>query len=255
MPKQGSARYLSNRGNLIRTSVSFLRFLVGFLILVILLGCSNNARQPVESPVIQESDTPVLPTALPETDTPTPNPPTATILPTETLTPTASRTATAALTDTPTPSETATSYPTRISFGNLPKPVPNSVRLYFIQKETGGPICGNDLISVGTDIPRTGRIAQDVKAALTRLFSYHSEYMGDLYNPSHRTDFKVKKVTLSGGVLDIKLAGSFDNLKDKCENEMLKSQIWSTFQQFGGYTKYIVWLDSKLLGDMISNDY
>jgi hypothetical protein len=196
--------------------------LISFILLILLVtGCTQTATLPAQPEAVTDTPTLEPTTQLPPSDTPTPEPPTSTP------------------TDTAAPTETPTATLRPISYGNLPKAVPDSVRIFFILPNSGGTICGDSLISVGTDIKKTGRTAEDVKAALTKLFSFHSEYIGSFYNPVHAVNFKVKKVTLDqSGHLDVRLAGSFDRTSDKCENDRLKSQIWSTFRQFGRITSY-----------------
>jgi hypothetical protein len=231
--------------------------LISFILLILLVtGCTQTATLPAQPEAVTDTPTLEPTTQLPPSDTPTPEPPTSTpteIPPTETPVPT--ETPTSPPTDTAAPTETPTATLRPISYGNLPKAVPDSVRIFFILPDSGGTICGDSLISVGTDIKKTGRTAEDVKAALTKLFSFHSEYIGSFYNPVHAVNFKVKKVTLDqSGHLDVRLAGSFDRTSDKCENDRLKSQIWSTFRQFGRITSYQIWINNVLLGDLISND-
>jgi hypothetical protein len=182
--------------------------------------------------------------------------PTNTPVPSQTPSLTVTNLATA--TSSPTETSTSTAVPMNLDNSSLQMggTVENSVRIFFIRKNTGGPICGDSLVWINTDIPSSGNTVKNITAALTRLFSYRTKYVGDNYNPAYVVSAKVKKVTLSkDGFLFIQLAGSMkERTKDDCENIRLRSQIWSTFRQFKGYDGYDIYLDSTRLGDLINTD-
>jgi len=139
---------------------------------------------------------------------------------------------------------------------SLFKSVPNSVHIFFIQKDTGGKYCGDSLVEIGTSIPRTGDIEKDIAAALTKLFGFRSEYVGNFYNPLHAANFKVGSVNIENNdYVIIHISGSLKRTKDKCENQRLRAQIWSTFSQFKSSIPIDIYLAKAHLGDLINVDY
>jgi hypothetical protein len=236
-------------------------FLVLLALMVFLTGCQPAGEQtsavesPEETPVASPSP---APTETPEatlTATPTEVPPTETPVPTPTSTPTL------VPTETPEPTATATITPTvtlapAVDNKTLFKSVPNSVHIFFIQKDTGGKYCGDSLVEIGTSVPRTGDVEKDIAAALTKLFSFHSEYVGSFYNPLHAANFKVGSVTTeTNDYIIIRISGSLKRTKDKCENQRLRAQIWSTFSQFKASIPIDIYLAKAHLGDLINVDY
>ncbi len=234
-------------------------FLVFLALLVFLSGC-RPAGEPTGAAENQDEMEVASPSPQPtQTEEPTPTA-TATEVPaTETPTPAPTDTPTAVPTDTPEPTATATITPTVTlapTSAVLFKSVPNSVHIFFIQKDTGGKYCGDSLVEIGTSVPRTGDIEKDIAAALTKLFSFHSEYVGTFYNPLHAANFKVGSVTTeSNDYVIIRISGSLKRTKDKCENQRLRAQIWSTFSQFKSSIPIDIYLSKAHLGDLINTDY
>jgi hypothetical protein len=237
--------------------------LVILALMVFLTGCQPAAEQTgavenseetqAASPSATPTETPepaptATPTEVPPTETPEPSPTaTPTIVPTDTPIPTATSTITPTVTLAPTATATnATVF----------KSVPNSVHIFFIQKDTGGKYCGDSLVEIGTSVPRTGDVEKDIAAALTKLFSFHSEYVGSFYNPLHAANFKVGSVTTeTNDYIIIRISGSLKRTKDKCENQRLRAQIWSTFSQFKASIPIDIYLAKAHLGDLINTDY
>ncbi len=236
-------------------------FLAALALMVFLTGCQPAGQQTSAGDRLVETLA-ASPSPAP-TNTAEPNP-TATpteIPPTETPSPTPTATATAVPTYTPEPTATATFTPTvtlEPAAENRPlfKSVPNSVHIFFIQKDTGGKYCGDSLVEIGTSVPRTGDVEKDIAAALTKLFSFHSEYVGSFYNPVHAANFKVGSVTTEkSNAIIIRISGSLKRTKDKCENQRLRAQIWSTFSQFKADLPIDIYLSKAHLGDLINVDY
>ena len=236
-------------------------FLVLLALIVFLTGCQPAGQQSaaVENPeeTLVASPSP----ALTDTAEPSPTATSTEVPPTETPVPTPTATATAIPTNTPEPTATATITPTvtlEPVAENRPlfKSVPNSVHIFFIQKDTGGKYCGDSLVEIGTSVPRTGDIEKDIAAALTKLFSFHSEYVGSFYNPLHAANFKVGNVAIENhDYIIIHISGSLKRTKDKCENQRLRAQIWSTFSQFKASIPIDIYLAKAHLGDLINVDY
>ena len=235
--------------------------LIALALLVFLTGCQPAGQATV---AVESTEDALAATATPaptETQAPTPTATFTAIPPTETPTPAPTSTPTSLPTDTPEPTATATITPTvtlapTANNATLFKSVPNSVHIFFIQKDTGGKYCGDSLVEIGTSIPRTGDIEKDIAAALTKLFSFHSEYVGSFYNPLHAANFKVGSVTIENNdYVIIRISGSLKRTKDKCENQRLRAQIWSTFSQFKSSIPIDIYLAKAHLGDLINTDY
>ena len=230
----------------------FYRLAVILVGLSLLAGAACQAAAPV-SP----TPTAVAPsaTSLPPTNTPTVAPPTVTstpVPPTATLTSEPS-TATPLPTDTPTISPTATSA--SAAAGGLPGGGGDTVRIFFIQEKTGGPICGDLAIGIGSGVPRSKNTAADLEAALKVLFSYRTEYVAGLYNPLYRSTLSVNQVEFhSSGLVEVWLTGKYERTKDKCDNSRVKAQVWSTVRQFRGVTATNIYLNAVPFGDLVSND-
>lgn len=246
-------------------------YVLAFLSLFCLMGCSDsgviNGSETLNMTVDLSQNLTVIPsrttspTGLPSSPSPDireTDKPVSTNTPLASLTPSSTATITITPTDIQTETSTATITPqnSENSSVNSGDQVKDPIRIFFIQENTGGSICGDSLIWINTDIPRSNSTVKNVTSALGRLFSYRTKYVGGYYNPAHVVNAKVKKVTLSEeGFLFIQLAGSMKERPiDDCENIRLRSQIWSTFRQFKGYDKYTIYLDSALLGDLINTD-
>lgn len=221
----------------------------------ILAACAS--AQP-ELPTI----TPVPPTetSAPPTETATPLPtdtPTLTPLPpTETPTLEPTFTATPAVTDTPTPTATFTppAIPT-IRFIPLPAASSDTIRIYFIQSIPGSGGCNDRIFAVGSGIKISGDIEDDVKAGLTKLFSYKDRYYGELYNPLYKSRIRVQKVDYRrSGLIEVWMTGSYQRSGDPCDNTRVKAQIWSTIKQFRGVETTNIFLNDIPFGDRLSND-
>jgi hypothetical protein len=215
---------------------------------VTLAACVSSATdQPVESPG-PTTNIPLLPT-----DTQVPPTNTATI--TETSTPTATatntQTKTPTLTFTPVPTSTPSQTPTEsIQVGNTP----GLIVKYLVLQGTGGSIgCGDSLVPVSADFLRTGDVKEDVKIALTRLFSTGTKYVGDLYNPLFPSNLSVSDVSFNKktGNVTVHLTGSFTKPKEDCDKLLYRAEVWATARQFPEVKLATIWLNKYLLGDLL----
>lgn len=190
------------------------------------------------------------PTATP-TFTPVPSPtapPTNTPLPT--LTPTATVDPLSLL-----PTATATFlFPTSPPvITPSPKPEEAILLYYFNLKVKGRFGCGEDLWWVNTGIYKSYDTPADIRTALTRLFSYHGEYWGNLYNPYGPSTFEVRDVKQTGEFkVEVYLGGTYVSTKDNCDKARLKDQIRQTIFQFRPISNLNVYLNGVPLGDAIS---
>jgi hypothetical protein len=231
--------------------------LITFLfVLQILAACASPAPQvPTITPA------PPTETAVPPTSTFTPLPtdtPTLTSPPpTETSTPEPTVTSTPAITDTPAATATFTPPP-KPTYPYIPLPAASSdtVNIYFVQNIPGSGECNMRIFAVGSGIKISGDVEDDVKAGLTKLFSYKDTYYGELYNPLHSSRIRVQKVDFNNktGLIEVWMSGSFKPTGDPCDNTGVKGQVWSTIKQFRGIDTTNIFLNDIPFGDRVSND-
>ena len=224
--------------------------LISALIIVvgILSACSSGTAEQTASSTVAPTNTPVPPTD-------TPLPPTATQTAMTTLTSTPSPTLTPTNTVTPTPTETYTATPTAT---NTPVPqagIPENVIVkYLVLEGTGGSTgCGDSLIPVSAGFVRTGDVKEDVKIALTSLFSTGTKYSGNLYNPLYQSKLRVTDISFkkNSGNVTVHFTGSFTKPKDDCDKLLYRAQVWATARQFPEVKLATIWLNKYLLGDLL----
>ena len=224
--------------------------LISALIIVVglLSACSSGTAEQTASSTVAPTNTPVPPTD-------TPLPPTATQTATTTLTSTSSPTLTPTNTVTPTPTETYTATPTAT---NTPVPqagIPENVIVkYLVLEGTGGSTgCGDSLIPVSAGFVRTGDVKEDVKIALTSLFSTGTKYSGNLYNPLYQSKLRVTDISFkkNSGNVTVHFTGSFTKPKDDCDKLLYRAQVWATARQFPEVKLATIWLNKYLLGDLL----
>lgn len=214
----------------------------------IISACSSGTAEQVASITVAPTTTPI-----PLTDTP--QPPTATQTATTTSTSSPSPTFTLTNTVTPTPTNTYTSTPTAT---NTPVPqagIPDNVIVkYLVLEDTGGSTgCGDSLVPVSAGFVRTGDVKEDVKIALTSLFSTGTKYAGNLYNPLYQSKLRVTDVSFkkNSGNVTVRFTGSFTKPKDDCDKLLYRAQVWATARQFPEVKLATIWLNKYLLGDLL----
>lgn len=188
--------------------------------------------------------------------------PTTTAAPTKTKLP---DTPTTKPTDTlPPPTETSVPSPTPFPTQPPPPPTaaqpsptpkyPDAIVLYYINKEVKGPYgCNEALFYVNTGRAKSGNLIVDVTFALQRLFSFHGEYWGNLYNPYGASNFAVASVEQGAkGVLNVYLTGTVAPIKESCDRTRLIHQIRQTILlNFAGISNLNVYLNGAALGDAL----
>lgn len=234
------------------------RFYAPFILLglALMVSCS---RAPVESTSVDSTQPTDPPPTI--TSTATEAPPTATGTarpPSPTLSPTATMTASPQPTDTVIPSPTATGTPTFTPaqaqsgiYGGS-----NTVQVYFILLNTGGPIaCGDSLLSVGSGVPKTGDVAKDILGALKKLFSYKTRTVGGMYNPLYRSNIKVDTVKFDQktGLITVRLTGKYVQPDDPCDNKRVRDMVWYTVRQYPEIKSTNIYMNSYPFGDKLSN--
>lgn len=231
-----------------RTLLRILKFSSLTIFVLIIAACSATAE-------VQPTNTPEPPTNTPVPPTDTPLPPTPTETPTATSTPTETPTVTPTNTTTPTPTEEPTATPTATNTAVPQSGIPSNVIVkYLVHQGTGGSTgCGDTLIPVSAGFVRTGDVKEDVKIAITSLFSTGTKYAGALYNPLYQSKLRVTDVSFkqNSGNVTIKLTGSFTKPKEDCDKLAYRAQVWSTARQFPEVKHATIWLNKYLLGDLL----
>ena len=214
----------------------------------IVSACSFSTAEQTATSTVDPTNTPIPPTD-------TPQPPTATQTATTTSTSTPSPTFTPTTTITPTATETSTATPTAT---NTPVPqvgIPDNVIIkYLVLENTGGSTgCGDSLVPVSAGFVRTGDVKEDVKIALTSLFSTGTKYSGNLYNPLYQSKLRVTDVSFkkNTGNVTVHFTGSFTKPEDDCDKLLYRAQVWATARQFPEVKHATIWLNKYLLGDLL----
>jgi hypothetical protein len=158
---------------------------------------------------------------------------------------------------TPTPSQTLepSATPTVTLTANVQAATTGSwIVKYLILEGTGGPTgCGDSVVPVSTGIQPSGNIDEDVKVALKSLFSTGSKYLGELYNPLYQSKLTINKIDYrkQTGEITVYLTGGFTKPKDDCDKLRYRAQVWDTIRQFPEIWRAYVWVNDKLLGDLL----
>jgi hypothetical protein len=129
------------------------------------------------------------------------------------------------------------------------------VKLYLVaigdNGKTGQKIgCGDSLIAVDRDIPRTG---SPLKDTLTLLFAIRDQYYGQsgLYNALYQSDLKVDGISSHDGVFKVDLSGKVQ-LGGECDNPRFEAQITQTIRQFSTVQQADVYVNGKSLENILS---
>lgn len=130
-------------------------------------------------------------------------------------------------------------------------PVGAGIVNYFFILGTGGPLgCGDSIFYNNTGQVRTGDLERDIATALQKQLSNRAEYVGDLYNPLHKSNLKVNGVDFdpASGHVAISLNGSMSSTYD-CEAKRMGEQVLYTLSQFPEVKSRVIWLNSGLFED------
>jgi hypothetical protein len=228
--------------------------LVGFMLLAACSGVTPIPATPTASPAPTFTPQPTstattLPTnTTPPTQTDTP-PPTLTSTPLPTFTPQP----TATLTQEPpseTPTDTATAAPQTV----VQAASSQYILKYLVHLGTGGPFgCGDSLYPASTGILRTDSVVENVRLLLSNLFAGGSQYIGDFFNPVYQAHLNVNdiKYTKSTGGMIVYLSGGFSKPKDNCGKLRYHAQVWESVYQFSEIKRVDIWVNNKLMGDLL----
>jgi hypothetical protein len=132
---------------------------------------------------------------------------------------------------------------------------PLRVKLYMVALEDNGKSgkligCGDSLVEVNRDIPRTGSPLTDT---LNLMFSLKDQYYGQsgLYNSLYSSDLKVEGISAHDGVFRVNLVGKLI-LTGVCEDVRIGEQIKSTIMQFSTVKAVNVYINGTPLEQLLS---
>jgi LysM repeat protein len=142
--------------------------------------------------------------------------------------------------------------PTGGSRPPTPAPPPGTTRvnIYMIGLNDGSIGCGDSVVPVRRDVPRTNA---PLTAALNLLLSQKSQYYGEsgLYNALYQSDLRIAGITRSGGTWTINLTGAL-RLGGVCDNPRVKAQLEQTALQFSTVQSVRYFINGKPLDTVLS---
>ena len=216
---------------------------------------STQAAQTVIARLTQEA--PPSPTAMPPSPSATPEARLApSYLPTDTAQPPTETSAPLA-TDTPQPSETPAPTAAAPAGTSAVSLAGSGITIALIHPGTNGPVaCGDSLILSYTGKSRSGQVDKDVHSALDALFGLHGKKVGDFYNALGGSRIRVDSVSFAPdtGTVSIQLSGTYVRAGGNCDSSRARAQVWTTIRQFPEVKVVDIWLNDKLLGDVLSTD-
>jgi hypothetical protein len=214
------------------------RSLLSLLLLFALTACGTFEVGIQPAPSLPASPIPRAttlpsPTQVDLPSTPTTLPPTDTSLP---------------------PTETALP-PTDTESPPAPTQGPQMTQIFLIALEDQGVSgklvgCGDSAVPVQVQIPPTQGV---LKAALEALLSVKSQYYGEsgLYNALYQSDLQVESVSIKDGKAVVKLSGTL-LLGGECDDPRVAAQLEQTVLQFPTVTEASIFVNGKLLSEVLS---
>jgi hypothetical protein len=159
------------------------------------------------------------------------------------------------------PPATATQPPTTVAEAastqtqEQPSGGPQMVKIFLIavgdQGQAGKPIgCGDSVVPVQVPIPPTLGV---LKAALEALLSLKQQYYGEsgLYNALYQSDLHLDSVVLTNGNAVVHLSGTL-SMGGECDNPRIQAQLEETVLQFSTVHSVTIYINDRLLSDVIS---
>lgn len=135
--------------------------------------------------------------------------------------------------------------------GTLPPPAGTTrVNIYMIGMGGGSVGCGDQVVAVRRDVPRT---AAPLTAALNLLLAQKSQYYGEsgLYNALYQSNLRIASITRSGSAWTIRLAGTL-RLGGVCDNPRVKAQLEQTALQFSTVKSVRYFINGQPLDAVLS---
>jgi hypothetical protein len=181
-------------------------------------------------------------TSIPSTVPPVASPTPQILPPTETATPLP-------------PAATLPAQPTRTPIPPSPTPTSLTVQIFLVAVGDNGVSgqligCGDSLVPVQVEIPYSQAV---LKASLEKLLSLKTQFYGEsgLYNALYQSDLQLGSVTLVDGKAVINLTGSMQ-LGGECDDPRVAAQLDATARQFPSVHAVEIYVNGRLLSDVLS---
>ena len=137
--------------------------------------------------------------------------------------------------------------------GSQPTPAPATTRvnIYLIGLGGGSVGCGDQVVAVVRDVPRTNA---PLTAALNLLLSQKSQYYGEsgLYNALYQSNLSIASITRNGTAWTINLAGTL-RLGGVCDSPRVKAQLEQTALQFSTVKSVRYFVNGVALETLLSS--
>lgn len=124
------------------------------------------------------------------------------------------------------------------------------VNIYMIGMGGGSVGCGDQVVPVRQDVPKT---TAPLTAALNSLLSQKSQYYGEsgLYNALYQSNLSIGSITRSGSDWTIRLNGKLQ-LGGVCDNPRVKAQLEQTALQFATVQSVKYYINGQPLDTLLS---
>ncbi len=136
------------------------------------------------------------------------------------------------------------------SAGSQPPAGMQRINIYMIGLEGGTVGCGDQVVAVRRDIPKT---PAPLTAALNLQLAQKSQYYGEsgLYNALYQSNLRIASISRNGTAWTIRLTGSLV-LGGVCDGPRVKAQLEQTALQFSTVKSVQYYVNGKTLESLIS---
>lgn len=136
------------------------------------------------------------------------------------------------------------------SGGSQPPAATQRVNIYVIGLESGSVGCGDEVVAVRRDIPKT---QAPLTAALNLLLAQKSPYYGEsgLYNALHQSNLRIGSISRSGTAWTIRLTGKLI-LSGTCDAPRVQAQLEQTALQFNTVKSVRYYVNGQPLESLLS---
>lgn len=134
--------------------------------------------------------------------------------------------------------------------GPTPPAGTTRVNIYMIGTGGGSVGCGDQVVAVRRDVPKT---RAPLTAALNLLLSQKSQYYGEsgLYNALYQSNLRLASISRSGSAWTIRLTGSLV-LGGACDSPRVKAQLEQTARQFSTVQSVRYFVNGQPLETLLS---
>lgn len=136
------------------------------------------------------------------------------------------------------------------SGGSQPPAGTTRLNIYLIGEGGGSVGCGDQVVAVQRDVPKT---AAPLTAALNLLLAQKSRYYGEsgLYNALYQSNLSIASITRVGTAWTIRLTGAL-TLGGVCDSPRVKAQLEQTALQFSTVKRVAYFINGKPLDTVLS---